>query len=305
MDSLNRRDFMKWGVAGAAATMLPARSLQASAPAEWKWIPSMNTGFNTKVLFPEVISMIRDIGFQVISIDHFFHAGIDTPDGVKAAKKLVDQKQLTVDWIHSPFPNADRLFSLQEGDRSEALHLCELAIDAAQVLGGKSIILHMLLPYGLPHDEKRDRMIQHGIESVKKLEEYAEKRNVKLALENGQRRDYDDVLRKLLKVFTSDTVGFCYDSGHENVQRTCFSVLQELGDRLLALHLHDNDSSADRHQIPYEGTIDWAPLAPALDQLAFKGNFGLEVSAESSKFKDPVRFLEECEYVVRKLQTDP
>lgn len=40
---------------------------------------------------------------------------------------------------------------------------------------------------------------------------------VKLALENGQKRDYDNVLESLLAEFTGTHVGFCYDSGHEHV----------------------------------------------------------------------------------------
>lgn len=140
-----------------------------------------------------------------------------------------------------------------------------------------------------------------GIERIKHLVEHAEKKNINIALENLRKPEYLDYVFSLVD---SDKLKFCYDSGHEN----CFSknadLLDKFGDKLIALHLHDNDGSYDQHRIPGEGTVDFKGIACKLKQLNYKGSISLEVTNEfSAKYKNISieAFLAEAYKAARKI----
>lgn len=284
---LDRREFLG---SLAGATFFALQNGRISAAAETpvpKLKPSMNCGFDNKIPFAEAVARIKDVGFDIISIDGAKYCQYDTPEGVSAIEKLLHRYNLTIDWIHAPSPQGDRLFSLDESTRLDGIQQCRKALDAAQALGIPAMTLHLLLPYDIPHDEKRDQMLLNGIESVKSLEEYAAARKVKIGLENGQRKDYDEVLTKFLGHFTSETIGLTYDTGHENVKSPGFEILANNPSRLYILHLHDNPGDADRHQLPYEGSVDWKKFGEVLRKNPhYTGTLGLEVFCSGSRYKD-------------------
>jgi sugar phosphate isomerase/epimerase len=91
---------------------------------------------------------------------------------------------------------------------------------------------------------------------------------VTLALENTW-EDRPEVLAHLLGMLPRDEVGVCLDTGHLNA----FSSLPVarwwncVGDRIVALHLHDNDGISDDHLAPGRGTFDFGTLAGFLEGL--------------------------------------
>ena len=266
--------------------------------------PSICTSFDYSIPFARVIPMLRDAGFDWASLGASpRHSDYGTAEGRTAIKKLLAANRIQVDSVHAPFPEGDRLFSLDEAERLESIRQCKLAVDAAADVGGGVVVVH-LIPYGIPAGPVREKMIEQGTRSVEALSAYAAEQNVKVALENGQKLDYDEVLAQLLARF-GDPVGFCYDSGHENVQGTCFGLLERFGPRLLTVHLHDNLGS-DTHLLPYEGNIDWERFRQVFQRLPYAGNVILEASLGNSAFKDPKVFLAEArQRAERLLPTTP
>jgi sugar phosphate isomerase/epimerase len=259
------------------------------------------TSFEYSIPFAEALRMIHAAGFEVVSLGaRPEHSGYATTAGRAAIRKLLGEHGLTIDSVHAPFPEGDRLFSLAEAERAESVRQCRAAIDAAAELDGHIVVIHLIQPYGIPHDEKRNRMIDEGRRSVAALAAYASGRGVKLALENGQKADYDEVLADLLAEFTEPHVGFCYDSGHEHVQGADFTVLKRFGHRLLTVHIHDNKGS-DTHVLPYEGTIDWTRFRAIFHGFGYAGNLLLETDIRNSQFKDPAVFLARARDCAQKL----
>ena len=123
----------------------------------------------------------------------------------------------------------------------------------------------------------------------------AEREGVGLALENvndlaarglGARRHYGSIPAELVDLvdgFGSTRVGICWDTGHAHIQRLDQpAALRALGTRLQALHVQDNNGESDQHLLPYavppgQG-IDWPPLVSALREIAYAGDFTLEVA---------------------------
>jgi len=211
---------------------------------------------------------------------------------------------MTIDSVHAPFPEGDRLFSLDETERLESIRQCQIALDAAEELDNRIVVIHLIQPYGIPEGGVRNKMIEQGRRSVSVLTAYAGGRGVKLALENGQERNYDQVLASLLAEFNDAHIGFCYDSGHENVQGTCFKILEQFGHRLQTVHLHDNLGS-DTHMLPYEGTIDWERFRKIFHGLDYSGNLVLEADIKHSQFQDPTIFLSEARKRAERLLQHP
>lgn len=263
------------------------------------------TSIDYAIPFAHLIPMIRNAGFEVVSIGaNPQHSGYTTAEGRAAIRELIEANGMTIDSVHAPFPEGDRLFSLDESERLESLRQCQIALDTAAELDGKIVVIHLIQPYGIPEGDVRDRMIEQGHRSVSVLAAYANSRGVKLALENGQKRAYDRVLAGLLAEFSDAHVGFCYDSGHENVQGTCFKMLEEFADRLFTVHIHDNNGS-DTHTLPYEGTIDWDRFRGIFHGLRYSGNLLLEADLKHSQFKDHTVFLSQARERAEKLLQCP
>ncbi len=256
--------------------------------------PAICTSFDYEIPFDRTLTMVRDAGFEVVCIGaNPQHSGYTTAAGRRAILKQLEEHSLTVDSVHAPFPEGDRLFSLNEGERVESVRQCQVALDTAVELDGRIVVIHLIQPYGIPQGEVRRGMIEQGRRSVSALAKQAADQGVRLALENGQERAYDEVVESLLVEFDSEHVGFCYDSGHENVQGTCFRMLEQFGHRLLTVHIHDNNGS-DTHALPCEGTIDWDGFREVFHGLDYSGHLLLEVGTGHSQFKDPEVFLSQA-----------
>lgn len=265
--------------------------------------PAIFTAFDRTLPFAPAIAMIQEAGFEVVSIGAR-DSGYPTAAGRSAIRELIAGNGLTIDSVHAPFPEGDRLFSLDESERLESLRQCQIALDAAAELEGRIVVIHLIQPYGIPAGDVRNRMVEAGCRSVGVLAEQAHSRGVKLALENGQKRAYDEVLAGLLAEFNEPHIGLCYDSGHENVQGTCFRLLEEFGHRLFTVHIHDNEGT-DTHTLPYEGTIDWDRFRQVFHGLDYAGDLLLEVNMHSSPFKAGGAFLAEAKERAERLLQSP
>ncbi len=264
--------------------------------------PAMITSvFRKAVPFQAVVRMIADAGFEVISMGaEPEHAGYDTAAGRQAVRRLLDSLGLSIDSFHAPIPACDRLFSLDPAQSREALAMGMMSMDAAADLGGGIVVFHLLLPYDIPTGPRRDAMLVQGRRNLEALVAHAGRRGVKLAMENGQRADYDEVLAMFMHEFAAAHVGFCYDSGHENVRGTGFEMLKRFGDRLFTLHLHDN-AGTDDHALPFEGTIDWQEFMRVLGSLPYAGSLLLEVHPDNSRFREHTEFLRQAMLSARRL----
>ncbi len=256
--------------------------------------PAIFTSFDKALPFAKVIPMISKAGFEVVALGgNIQNSGYITKEQRATTRKLLKEYGMTIDSLHAPFPEGDRLFSLNETERLESIRQCQIAIDTAAELDGKIVVIHLIQPYGIPQGKVRNKMIEQGRRSVSILAAYADARGVKLAMENGQKDEYDQVLINFLSEFNDDHVGLCYDSGHENVRGTCFTLLEQFGNRLLTVHIHDNNGT-DTHVLPFEGAIDWEQFRKVFHGLRYSGNLLLEADIKNSQFKDPAVFLSQA-----------
>ena len=62
-------------------------------------------------------------------------------------------------------------------------------------------------------------------------------------------------------------------------------------DRLLVLHLNDNDGSGDQHKLMFSATVDWTRMAQILATSSYNKPLGMEVVMKNMETDDPATFL--------------
>ncbi len=116
---------------------------------------------------------------------------------------------------------------------------------------------------------------------------------MRIALENLTDGNFTTV-RRVLGEYPSDVVGLCYDSGHGNITGDGFEQLERVKDRLISLHLHDNDGIGDDHLPLFGATVDWLKLAGIIARSSYTKMVSLEVSMRHSDSDDEILFLQHC-----------
>ncbi len=130
-----------------------------------------------------------------------------------------------------------------------------------------------------------------GLERIGELVRQAEGSGVKIAFENTEGIEYLDAI---METFTDrNTVGFCWDSGHQMCYNYDVDLLSKYGDRLIATHLNDNlgvrdlggsiTFHDDLHLLPFDGIADWDATAKRLDEIGFDGILTFELKRNSQE----------------------
>ena len=129
---------------------------------------------------------------------------------------------------------------------------------------------------------------------------FARNAGVKIALENMLQYDekrgciVPDVFARPEKylafydALTSDQIVACVDVGHSGpTGEDPVELLTVLGDRVKALHIHDNCFRHDDHYLPFLGMMDWDAITMALASIQYAGDFTFEVTNFLKKFFRP------------------
>lgn len=155
------------------------------------------------------------------------------------------------------------------------------SIEGAGMLGVPWIVLH---PSQRPDWEEAgslDKMIEENAAYFRELAVYARQFGVGLALENMNHAKNGlttaSQLCRLIDAVGMPNVGACWDTGHAHlVGQDQAASLRELGGRLHALHVADNNGAFDEHMPPFFGGIDWPPILAALRDIDYDGDFTFE-----------------------------
>lgn len=90
-----------------------------------------------------------------------------------------------------------------------------------------------------------------------------------------------------LNAVNDDYFVACLDIGHAEMfskETSAVTMINALGSRLKALHIHDNDKCHDNHQIPFSMRINYVPIVNALKQINYDGYLTLEAYSYLNRF---------------------
>ncbi len=165
--------------------------------------------------------------------------------------------------IHAPFMDLSPA-AVDPGVKEITQERFNQAFDAATILRPKAIVFHSgydKWKYGQRVDiwlERSARFWPYYIERAEDLE-------TRIAVENIF-EDSPESLALLMGRLGSENFGICFDTGHMNIfSKTPLSEwLDELGEYIVELHLHDNHGDEDSHLPIGKGIFDFDTLFNAL-----------------------------------------
>lgn len=139
-----------------------------------------------------------------------------------------------------------------------------------------------------------------AIKRIKEILSYSHEYQVYLALENLRRLDYLDYI---FENINHPYLKFCFDSGHANAFTKNIDTFEfmKYQDKLVCIHLSDNDGSYDQHLVPSEGNINWDKLMKTLRNIDFTGPLTLEAVKKDNDF-DEKQYLQFSKHVLVNLQ---
>ena len=237
------------------------------------------------------IKMIADAGFDAIDYemdDAFKNKSITTDDERKKYVKglLEEAKQNNV-----YFNQAHAITYIPADDPEESHRLVKdtnkKVIEIASLMDIKTLVVHPASFGGYVGNE--EYVFERNMKYFKELLPFAEEYGVKLACENMWCKDK----RKKVSIgsvcgnpyehchyvdaMNSDLFVACLDVGHSSLAgREAQDCIRVLGDRLQALHIHDNDYLDDMHTLPGLSEMNWDEITKALADIDYKGDFTLE-----------------------------
>ena len=202
----------------------------------------------------EVLGIIKRVGFDAIS------PAWSSADALAEIADIAASLGLELQSLHAPFYQAADLWSSEESVFAPVKEELFVALDACARCHIPVMVMHAWIGFDYKFDESA-LIYTHFDEIV----EYAAARGIKIAFENTEGIEY---LYALMAHFEgNDTVGFCWDSGHEMCYNYSEDLLGHFGERLMMTHLNDNLGVSrfdgkiywtdDLHLLPYDGIADW------------------------------------------------
>ena len=241
----------------------------------------------------EAVKLIKDAGFDAADYSMFGMTDKSSPlahDGweayIKDLKAYADSLNFTFRQGHSPFPcyaRDDMAYTQMVGP------LVRRSVEIAGMLGIKNLVIHPTAPTRMPLGAD---LKEFNMEFYRSLLPLAEKWNVKICLENmwgyDSKRGYiipnvcsfGRDLADYLDSLGDEHFTVCLDLGHSGLvgEEAADAIYALGGERLGALHVHDNDYKGDTHTLPYYGKMDWDAITKALSDVGYKGDFTYEAS---------------------------
>ena len=188
-------------------------------------------------------------------------------------KRIGEAYGMVCNQSHAPFPT-DRM----------PLDLLKRSLECTAEAGGSICVIH---PNALANAEVNAELYQSILPFAKDC-------GVKIATENMWDWKYgattscpaacstsEDFVRHIDLVNDPYFVA-CLDIGHAEMKGSgsgAANMIRALGNRLQALHIHDNNLISDSHQIPFSMNVDFAEIAKALKEIGYTGFLTLEANS--------------------------
>lgn len=227
--------------------------------------PAMAGWFGYPLELDDRLRLISEAGFKAVLLWWAVESAYEPPIPQKV--DCAAKHGLAVENAHLHFDGVNSLWL--EG--SEGEHYCEELIGLiakAGVYGVPTLVVHPTRTLTPPP------FSEVGYYRFMRMVDVADKAGVELAFENLKTADR---LYELMALIDAPHVGVCFDSGHNHYATPERRVCRDHAPRIKAVHLHDNDGTRDAHNIPGDGTTDWALVRKELIDSAYKGAWSLEI----------------------------
>ena len=230
----------------------------------------------------KVLDAIKEGGFKYFDLTLFWkgvteHIGLgdDCFERAKEFRKYADSLGLECEQSHAFFCSGRDEETVQK-----RIEYISKEMKIASIVGAKSIVIHPVAEFSF--DE--------NVLFINRFISLAHELNLIICVENvwgfTNGKHYPictstaSEFVRFLDTINDPFVKACLDLGHAEIGGDLVSaveMIENLGSRLFALHIHDNDKKNDLHQLPFTYQIDFVQILDALKRIDYQGNITFEV----------------------------
>lgn len=210
---------------------------------------------------PQVMGLLKEAGFCAVS------AAWKRDGDLGEIVRLAQENSLAVQSLHGPTHNTFDLWSKDESRARPVLEDMLDGVDRCAEFGIPVMVVHSWL--GKQYTFRKEDLF---FDNFNAIVEHAGRKRVGIAFENLEGPEY---LAALMDYYQGcETVGLCWDAGHELCYNPGWDFLRDYGDRLMMTHLNDNlgltspegilATTDDLHLMAGDGKTDWAAVTAKL-----------------------------------------
>ena len=229
-------------------------------------------------LIDEVSGLGLNPEIRMTKADHLARMSSTDFEGIR---ERLERDSLEI-FTHGPFFGLD-IASLDRCLSEYSADCLLIGLEATSKMGGSLMVIHTGYMPQFSRGGRR-HWFRNWAERMPHIADRARELGVTIALENTW-DDRPEILLHLADLIPGDDVAFCLDTGHVNVFSRLHvgRWLDALGDRIAAIHLHDNDGLSDDHLVPGEGTFDFPALARRIAVMKKSPLLDLEVDVADAE----------------------
>jgi sugar phosphate isomerase/epimerase len=234
----------------------------------------------------ERFSVISKVGFKSVML------AWGTDDCRQESIALAEEYGLKIENAHSDMHNCNPIWlDIKEGEEKTS-QLLKTVEDCGKY-GIKTMIMHLSNGFDTPP------LSDIGLKRIEKIFDLAKDTDVTVALENARVCTH---LKYVLDNYTDEHIKYCFDCGHANIWCKDTPWLDLYGQRVVAVHLHDNGGKEDDHMIPFTGTVKWGDVLKGIDMSSYRGSLTLETEVKGiSDIDDFTEYLRRAYAAATKL----
>ena len=244
-----------------------------------------------------IIRMLAEQGFSAYDYS-MFRGGLadellladDYLEKARAFRAYADSVGIPCNQTHAPFATFRKG---QDDYNQESLPRIARAIRVSGILGARVCVVHPCNYFTAEENAElyagfesvaRESGVKIGVENMWNCIDYGKPTFKALPAACPHHEDF----KRHLDLLPDDVFVACLDIGHAEMRdlgTSAVEMIDTLGDRLQAIHLHDVDLKFDNHVLPFTykvGGIDYEPIIEALRKNGYKGDITLEADRFAS-----------------------
>ena len=226
--------------------------------------------------FPSVLKRLQEVNVRHIEIVDEGSQALNTRR-IKSLKKVAEAHDLDF-VIHAPFAGINIAVPTPLLRRTVMKRL-KKSIHYAAELDCRLWLFHPGLKTGVSHFYP-GKDWQLNLESVRDLLKIARKEGVKIAIENVPEpypfimksvRDFSRFYNEL-----EEEIGMVLDVAHANLNHQIQEFIRQFPEKIVHIHVSDNDGASDLHLGIGYGTTDWEAVAKEIKKAEYDNLIMLE-----------------------------
>ncbi len=220
----------------------------------------------------EALRRIAQVGFEACEFSHIDQL---TEQEVRAVRECLEGLPVEAWSAHAWMPTPERN---AEGFRRGTQELVRQARVAAR-LGCRVLVYHPCFTNYAGDAKDETEGLEPNAEILVPACGAAADVGITIAIENGSTLVHMNHLLRLVELVQAPNLGLCVDTGHAHLgELGPARAIRMSGEKLVTLHLQDNEGKYDQHMPPGMGRIDWEEVARALAEVAYEGVLELELT---------------------------